>query len=114
MGALQPGGGALQLEWEEPLSAQHKTIRRSLHSEHSVRRHKTQNITEESALIEVKAFTLLELPLCIVPLCSCALYPYPLVQCTLVLLCPTYTLDLGPGRREQIETPCPISNTLLL
>ena len=55
MGALQPGGGALQLEWEEPLSAQHKTIRCSLHSEHSVRRHKTQNITEESALIEVKA-----------------------------------------------------------
>ena len=91
MGALQPGGGALQLEWEEPLSAQHKTIRRSLHSEHSVRRHKTQNFTDESALIEVKAFTLQELPLFIVPLCPCAMYPCALVP----------NLHFGSGPRAE-------------
>ena len=89
MGALQPGGGALQLEWEEPLSEQHKTIRCSLHSEHSARRHKTQNFTDESE--EVKAFTLQELPLCNVPLCSCALYPYPLVP----------NLHFGSGPRAE-------------
>ena len=50
MGALQPAGRrALQLEWEEPLSATYNTYK--MPTTLSLRQYETQNITKESALI---------------------------------------------------------------